>query len=75
MRDEVMNGIGLPVASATTILLGLLGVLVGKAVLGKELGEMLLRGDSAVGQASMVLVSKLVGASHWARVNHWGCHG
>jgi hypothetical protein len=67
--------VGLPVASATTILLGLLGVLVGKAVLGKELGDMFLRGDGAVGQAGMVLVSKLVGASHWARVNHWGGHG
>jgi len=61
--DGLLAGVA-PVASAATVLLGLLGVLVGKAVLGKELGDMFLRGDGAVGKAGMVLVTKLVGASH-----------
>jgi hypothetical protein len=54
----------LPIAFSATVLLGFLGVGVGKAVLGKEFGDMLLWEDSAVGQAGVVLVTELVRASH-----------
>jgi len=55
----------LPIAFSATILLGLLGVGVGKAILGKELGHVLLWEDGTVGQAGVVLVTELVRASHW----------
>lgn len=49
----------LPVGFAASILLSLLGVLASVAMLGKETGQMLLRGSSAVSQAGMVLIVEL----------------
>ena len=54
----------LPIASSTTILLGLLGVGISEAMLPEETGDMLGGDSSAVGEASVVLVVELVGASH-----------
>jgi len=53
-----------PIAFASAILLGLLGVLVWESVFGKKLGEMLLRMNSALGNAGVVLRVVLVRASH-----------
>jgi hypothetical protein len=49
-----------PVALATTILLGLLGIGVGKAMLGEELGDMFLN----VTLAGVVAIVELVRPSH-----------
>jgi hypothetical protein len=54
----------LPVAFAATVLLGLLGINTIKAVLGKELGNILLRKNSTLGNAGVVLVVELVRSSH-----------
>lgn len=53
-----------PVATAATILLGLLGVDTFEAVLGEELGKVILGKDSALGQAGVVLLVVLVRSSH-----------
>lgn len=55
----------LPVATAATILLGLLGVDTVEAVLGEELGKVILGKDSALGQAGVVLLVVLVRSSHY----------
>lgn len=57
-----------PIASAAAILLGLLGVNTSEAVLGKELGNIVLRKNGAFGNASVVLLVVLVGASHFDEV-------
>lgn len=54
---------GAPVALAITVLLGLSGIRVGKAVLGEELGEVVV-GDVALGHVTTAAVVVLVGASH-----------
>jgi len=60
-----------PIAFAGAILLRLLGVGTLEAVLGEEFGDNILRKDCALGNAGMVLVVDLVGASH---VERWlGC--
>lgn len=53
-----------PVASSSTILLGLLGIGIREAILRKELGNMLLGQDSAISETGVVLVVELVRASH-----------
>jgi hypothetical protein len=60
----LLGGVSLPVASATTVLLGLLGVNTGKAVLAKELGQVVMRNSSALGNTSVVLLVELVRSSH-----------
>jgi hypothetical protein len=61
----VRHGVtSLPVAFATAILLGLLGISINEAVLGKVSWKVLLWGGSAVSKASVVTVVLLVGASH-----------
>lgn len=54
-----------PVAPASTVLLHLLGVGVGKAVLAKEAGDVVNGEGSALGNALVVTVVGLVGAGHW----------
>jgi len=61
--NHLLTGIA-PVASAAAILLGLLGVGVSEAVLSKELRQVLLREDGALGNAGVVLVVVLVRTSH-----------
>lgn len=56
---------GAPVALATAILLRLLGVGVGKAVLGKELGHVVVFRAVGLSQGAMGTVIELVRASHW----------
>lgn len=53
-----------PIAFAGTVLLDLLGVLVGEAMLSKVLGDMFLRQSSALSNAGVVLGVVLVRASH-----------
>ncbi len=55
----------IPITLSTAVFLGLLGVGVREAVLGKELGHMLLRQDCAISQTSVVLVTKFVRTSHY----------
>jgi hypothetical protein len=57
--------VSLPIASATAILLGLLGVNSSEAILGKKLGNILLGENGAFGNAGVVLLVVLVGASHY----------
>lgn len=59
----------LPVALATTVLLGLVGVFVDMARLGEVARKVLVRVSGAIGQASMVAVSVLVGASHCSKIS------
>ena len=54
-----------PVALATALLLDLLGVGIDVAGLGKVTREVLLRLGGAVGEAGVVTIVLLVGASHW----------
>ncbi|KAF2142574.1 uncharacterized protein K452DRAFT_20974 [Aplosporella prunicola CBS 121167] len=54
----------LPVALSAAILLGLLGVSVGEAGLGEELGKMLGLGSGTVGDTDVVAIVVLVRASH-----------
>lgn len=56
-----------PVAFASAVLLGLLGVGIDKTVLAKEARQMLLRGGT-LGVAGMMLVSVLVGTSHFPQI-------
>lgn len=53
-----------PVAAATSVLLGLLGVNTVEAALGEELGKILMRDGGALGQAGVVLLVELVRSSH-----------
>jgi len=53
-----------PIALAAAILLRLLGVDTLEAMLGKELGNSLLREDGALGKTSMVFVVELMRTSH-----------
>jgi hypothetical protein len=55
---------GLPVTLAAAVLLGLLGVNTVEAILGKELGDVVLGKDGTLGKAGMVLVVELVRSSH-----------
>jgi hypothetical protein len=55
----------LPVASTSSILLGLLGVLTNMATLSKVLGEVLVRGGSAISNALVVTVVALVRSGHY----------
>lgn len=55
----------LPVATATAVLLDFLGVCVDVAALCKEAGKIFLRSGSAFGDALVVTVVGLVGASHY----------
>ncbi len=57
-------GRAIPIAFTTAVLLGLLGVGVRKAILRKEMRKMLLRHGGSHGDAGVVLVVELVGASH-----------
>lgn len=59
-----MHGQNIPVGPAAAVLLGLLGVGIGKPVLAKELGHLLVGAHGAVRQTGVVLVAELVGASH-----------
>lgn len=61
---KMMGEDDLPVGLAAAILLCFLGVGVGKAVLAKELGDVLLWHDGAISNAGVVLVVVLVGAGH-----------
>lgn len=54
----------LPVALASTILLGLGGILIGMTRLGEVAGKMLLNFGGAVSEGGMVAVSVLVRTSH-----------
>ena len=54
-----------PVALAAAVLLDLLGIDVDVAVLGEELGQMLDGQGGALGNALVVTVVGLVGASHY----------
>jgi hypothetical protein len=65
MTSAGCMGKNLPVASATAVLLGLLGINAGKAILAKELGNNVLRQGSAGGNGSMGAVVELVGAGHF----------
>lgn len=55
---------GAPVALASTVLLDLFGIDVGVATLGKVTGKMLNGESSAFGDALVITVVGLVGASH-----------
>lgn len=68
--DLRVTEVNLPVALATAVLLDLLGVGVGKAVLGEELGEVLHGEGSALSNALVVAVVGLVGAGHFIMVSH-----
>lgn len=59
----------LPVAPATTVLLGLLGVGISEAVLAKELGQVILLGDNNAfrRRTGVDLVIELVRPSHCSR--------
>lgn len=63
--DEKQRMENLPVATTSAILLGLLGVNTIKAILGEELGKVLLGKDCALGQAGVVLLVVLVRSSHY----------
>lgn len=63
-RWRVSDGMYIPIASARTVLLHLLRVNICKAMLCKVTWEMLRRGSSALGEALVVSVIGLVGASH-----------
>lgn len=63
-----MKAGSLPVAFASTVLLGLLGILTSMAMFGKEAREMLLGRGSAISKTLVVLVVELVGTSHWKGV-------
>ena len=54
-----------PIAFAATLLLHALRVAAGEALLSKVAWEMLLRGSSAIGEASVVTVGSLVSAGHY----------
>jgi len=69
--DDFLTGTT-PVALATAVLLGLLGINTIEAVLGKEFGDVLLRKDGALGNAGMVLVVELVRSSHDERLDGSG---
>jgi hypothetical protein len=62
-----------PIASARSVLLDLLGIHVGMAALGKETREMLRGKSSAFGEALVVTVIGLVGASHCR--GEWSARG
>jgi len=55
---------GLPVAFATTLLLGVGRVLAGVPGLAEVAREVLLRSSGAVGEANVVTVGGLVSAGH-----------
>jgi hypothetical protein len=61
--DDLLTGTS-PVTLAATVLLGLLGINTIEAVLGKELGNILLRKNSTLGDAGVVFVVELVRSSH-----------
>jgi hypothetical protein len=54
-----------PVATATSVLFGLFGVITVEAALGEELGKIVMRENSALGQAGVVLFVVLVRSSHY----------
>lgn len=54
----------IPITLSAAVLLGLLGVLSGKAALGKVARQVLGGRCGTVGEAGMVLVVELVRASH-----------
>jgi hypothetical protein len=62
--------VNIPIALAAAILLRLLGVDTLEAMLGKELGNSLLREDGALGKTSMVFVVELMRTSHYKRTNN-----
>ena len=62
------GGVGyVPVALAATVLLDLLGVGIGIAMLGEEARKILCGRGGTVGEALVVAVIGLVGASHCGR--------
>ena len=58
----------IPVTLSAAVLLCLLGIGIGEAVLGKELGHVVLRQGGAVGDAGVVLVVELVRAGHCVEI-------
>ena len=86
LRDLIPKGnskrtgfLFLPVALATTVLLGLVAVGVHMARLGKIARQMLLGSGGAVGQADLVTIIVFVGASHceegeWCRQHCAGAY-
>jgi hypothetical protein len=54
-----------PVAFASTVLLGLLGISIDEARLGEVAGEMLLGSGGSISETSVVTVILLMGAGHY----------
>ena len=61
-----IEGIGnLPIPFAGTFLLGLFGISIGIARLGKIAREMIFWSSTAVSQTSVITIVELVGTSHY----------
>jgi hypothetical protein len=60
-----MVELDLPVAFASTFLLDLLWVFANVTGFGKIAREMVIRGCSTIGEAAVVTIVVLLGASHW----------
>jgi len=54
-----------PVAFASTVLLGLLGISIDEARLGEVAGEMLLGSGASISETSVVTIILLMGAGHY----------